>query len=48
MYLCGRATAPGAISHTGAFELFLVPAQYTTTGIAKAVVCTILSVRWCI
>ena len=38
----------GSILHGGLIELFLVPSQCSTTGITNAVVCAILSVRWCI
>ena len=46
-----RAFAHGAMGHRidpswgGPIELFRVPA---TTGVTKAVVCSILSVGWCI
>ena len=45
-----RAFAKGAMgrridpSWSGPIELFLVPAQCSTTGVTKAVVCVILSV----
>ena len=41
----GRQIDP---SWGGPIELFLVPANDTTTGVTKAVVCAILSVGWCI
>ena len=49
-----RAIAHGAMgrridpSWGGPIELFLVPAQCSTTGVTKAVVCAIMSVGWCI
>ena len=49
-----RPFAHGAMGHRidpswgGPIELFLVPNQCPTTRVTKAVVCSILSVGWCI
>ena len=36
----------GSIPHEGLIELFFLLSQWSTTGVTKALVCTILSVGW--